>query len=298
MSLITRCPACETMFKVVPDQLRISEGWVRCGQCGEVFDASRHLLPDPNDEAAAATEASPPPAAPAPAAPSAPLVIPLAPYSESLWTEPVAPPQTTPPEEPVAPRREPPVASDPLSSEQMEHQELPDVSFMRDGKAKTVWQRPAVRVALLLLVLLLLAALAAQFLLRERDRIATMEPSTRPVLLALCSWARCSLGPLHQIEAIAIESSSFTLVRGDNYKLAFSLKNNAPLNLAMPAIELSLTDGQDQALIRRVILPAEFGASSTPLAAGSDWSASLALSVKTATNTDRVAGYRLLAFYP
>jgi len=44
MSLITRCPACETLFKVVPDQLRISDGWVRCGQCEEVFDASRNLL--------------------------------------------------------------------------------------------------------------------------------------------------------------------------------------------------------------------------------------------------------------
>lgn len=44
MSLITRCPACETLFKVVPDQLRVSEGWVRCGQCEEIFDASLHLL--------------------------------------------------------------------------------------------------------------------------------------------------------------------------------------------------------------------------------------------------------------
>ena len=43
MSLITRCPACGTMFKVVPDQLRISEGWVRCGQCDEVFDASLNM---------------------------------------------------------------------------------------------------------------------------------------------------------------------------------------------------------------------------------------------------------------
>jgi predicted Zn finger-like uncharacterized protein len=43
MSLITRCPACGTMFKVVPDQLRISEGWVRCGHCAEVFDASAHM---------------------------------------------------------------------------------------------------------------------------------------------------------------------------------------------------------------------------------------------------------------
>jgi predicted Zn finger-like uncharacterized protein len=46
MSLITRCPACGTMFKVVPDQLRISEGWVRCGHCAEVFDASAHLQAD------------------------------------------------------------------------------------------------------------------------------------------------------------------------------------------------------------------------------------------------------------
>jgi predicted Zn finger-like uncharacterized protein len=44
-ALITRCPACATMFKVVPDQLRVSEGWVRCGHCSEVFDASAHLQP-------------------------------------------------------------------------------------------------------------------------------------------------------------------------------------------------------------------------------------------------------------
>ena len=44
MSLITRCPACETMFKVVPDQLRVSDGWVRCGQCDEIFDASASMV--------------------------------------------------------------------------------------------------------------------------------------------------------------------------------------------------------------------------------------------------------------
>ena len=43
MSLITRCPACGTSFRVVPDQLRISQGWVRCGQCAEVFDAEQAL---------------------------------------------------------------------------------------------------------------------------------------------------------------------------------------------------------------------------------------------------------------
>ena len=47
MSQITRCPACSTQFKVVADQLRISDGWVRCGHCAEVFDASESLMPAP-----------------------------------------------------------------------------------------------------------------------------------------------------------------------------------------------------------------------------------------------------------
>ena len=43
MSLVTRCPSCATTFKVVRDQLRISDGWVRCGRCSQVFDATIDL---------------------------------------------------------------------------------------------------------------------------------------------------------------------------------------------------------------------------------------------------------------
>jgi len=39
MSLATRCTACGTVFRVVQDQLRMSDGWVRCGRCKEVFNA-------------------------------------------------------------------------------------------------------------------------------------------------------------------------------------------------------------------------------------------------------------------
>lgn len=39
MSLATRCTHCGTIFKVVQDQLKVSEGWVRCGRCQEVFNA-------------------------------------------------------------------------------------------------------------------------------------------------------------------------------------------------------------------------------------------------------------------
>lgn len=44
MSLATRCAACGTAFRVVQDQLKVSEGWVRCGRCGEVFSALEGLF--------------------------------------------------------------------------------------------------------------------------------------------------------------------------------------------------------------------------------------------------------------
>ena len=50
MSLITRCPACGTMFNVVTDQLKVSQGWVRCGHCAEVFDASLHMQATPTPQ--------------------------------------------------------------------------------------------------------------------------------------------------------------------------------------------------------------------------------------------------------
>ena len=43
VSLVTRCPACATLFKVVPDQLRISEGWVRV-QAGKAMDRKGNPL--------------------------------------------------------------------------------------------------------------------------------------------------------------------------------------------------------------------------------------------------------------
>ena len=44
MSLATRCFACGTVFRVVQDQLKVSEGWVRCGRCNEVFNALDSLF--------------------------------------------------------------------------------------------------------------------------------------------------------------------------------------------------------------------------------------------------------------
>lgn len=44
MSLATRCSNCGTVFRVVQDQLLVSEGWVRCGRCREVFNAIENMF--------------------------------------------------------------------------------------------------------------------------------------------------------------------------------------------------------------------------------------------------------------
>lgn len=44
MSLATRCTSCNTVFKVVQDQLKVSKGWVRCGRCDTVFNALEELF--------------------------------------------------------------------------------------------------------------------------------------------------------------------------------------------------------------------------------------------------------------
>ena len=62
MSLATRCTACGTVFRVVQDQLKVSEGWVRCGRCDEVFNALEGLFD---------LEREPPPPGPLPAASTA-----------------------------------------------------------------------------------------------------------------------------------------------------------------------------------------------------------------------------------
>lgn len=44
MSLVTRCPACGTAFRVQREQLSARDGDVRCGKCGGVFDGVAGLV--------------------------------------------------------------------------------------------------------------------------------------------------------------------------------------------------------------------------------------------------------------
>ena len=291
MSLITRCPACGTMFKVVPDQLRISEGWVRCGHCAEIFDATASLQ---GADAAESLQQAP---TPAPVPPQTQAQMP-APVPVPVPARDLPEAQDSIDAPPLYPSFPSEVQDSQLQREPREEEpDLDDVSFVRHARRKAFWRGPLVTLALLLLLLVLGALLVVQYAAHDRDKLAATHPALRPWLQLLCEPLRCQLGPPRQIDAIVIDSSSFNRLRSDAYRLSFTVRNQAEIQVAMPSIELTLTDIQDQPVIRRVLAPREVGAAAA-IAAAAESTGSVALSVTASGTSARIAGYRLLAFYP
>jgi len=304
MSLITRCPACGTMFKVVPDQLRISEGWVRCGHCSEIFDAAANLNAAPQVTAPTPLPDQPRTLVRESGPPSEGFASSLnteigegvaldAPDSEQIEAEAIALAED-PRDRPFELRR---ADDSELEPSHIDEAELHDVSFVRAARRRAFWSRRGVRAVLVVIALVLASLLALQWAVYDRDRLAASEPALAPWLGKLCRALGCRIGPPRQIDAVAIDSSSFNKLRGDAYRLNVTVKNQASTAVAMPALELTLTDSQDQALVRRVLLPTEIAAPSA-IAASGEWSGTIALALNANGTTSRVAGYRLLAFYP
>ena len=296
------------MFKVVTDQLKVSQGWVRCGQCSEVFDAQLHLQVKPVAPLPDTPVLDAPTAAPLPeesAASSyeqdvvAALKMPAAASTGSVLVDPPAASASASSEQANAEQsRAADLRLEKVSAD-ASAEALNDVSFVRDARRQAFWRKPLVRSLLALLAVGLACVLGLQFAVQQRDALLAFEPRAKPWLQMLCEQFACDLGAPRRIEVIVIDSSSFNKADGVGaYRLSFALKNTSNSLVAMPSLEVSLTDGQDQAVIRRVLLPAQFGSSTGMLAANAEFSNSLTLQVQSGLPQVRVAGYRLLAFYP
>jgi predicted Zn finger-like uncharacterized protein len=389
------------MFKVVPDQIRIAAGWVRCGHCSEVFDASAYMLPyaqtarpvrtAPLPEAApaqppasGAEQSQAAPVAPASeAAPGAeladrtdhadltdteaqappdeslteflptevhdtrsptewPTLDPLPPANAALPDAAAAPMAREVPADPPAaelvglppPAVEMPAVSrnpapeaaaqpaqdagrldaesppPPITQPEPEPEPAPaqaDLaspaadgdapSFVTAARRRAFWSSRPMRALLGLSVLALLLALAAQIALARRDWLAAREPRLTPALNALCAPLGCQVQPWRQLDAIVIDSSAFNRVDARSFRFSVTLRNTSDLPVASPALELALTDAQDQALVRRVVTAAELGAPAA-LAARAEFNGVSVLTVQEAANPAAITGYRLTAFYP
>jgi predicted Zn finger-like uncharacterized protein len=321
MSLLTRCPACETLYRLVPDQLRISQGWVKCGQCSEIFDASQQLVElDLEDEVThekeecASTPSSVPSCAPDDFSP-VPVESVAEPDIKQDSADPVL--EAIPADDPMIAE----VVDTDLDAYRAETspesiEALPLVNDLalveatgpaQSGEAATFLQEPrsgtAVGVAwihsvLWLALLLLVTVLLGQWLYWERERLAATHPDWRPVMQWLCEPLACTVQALRRIDAIALDAAAFNKLDEGTYRLAFVIKNQSNLPLALPSVELSLTDVQEQTIVRRVLTRGELFDKALELPAGKEFALSRVVRIEHNQPGQRIVGYRLLAFYP
>ena len=266
MDLYTRCAHCSTIFRVTTQQLQASAGRVRCGQCQQIFDAFASLTVD--EPAKSGTQ--------------------MAPSMRERVREEVT---EVPPVAPGPPRAhnamvQPLPRPDPAAG-------LYEWEFKMPQPQRHTW-------AWAVMTLMLFIVFAAQAAYAFRTQITLFLPHVQSYYVRSCEIFRCTMGPPKVSSYLHIEASD---LKADDpshpgeMQLWLTVRNRAPVELAYPAFELTLTDAMEQAVGRRVFLPAEYlpsSGSAGGLRAGTELPIHLYLD----TGTLRANGYRIYLFYP
>lgn len=260
MSMVTSCPACATTFRITQEQLRVRQGKVRCGQCRGTFDAFKALASMPDTPLAAPPENVEREVSDIPRAPPEQRTLDIGPRS---------------PNDVVIEGRD---------------------AFGTSGRLGNV------RAARLMTVIVgvLALALAAQLLYAMRDRVSAAVPSLRPVFERVCAFNGCTVTLPKRTEALAIESSDLQIdsARANVIILSAALRNRGDTVLAYPALELTLTNAQDQAIARRVFSAREYLNRAEDAEQGMAALAEVNVRIELDTGDLRASGYRLFLFYP
>jgi predicted Zn finger-like uncharacterized protein len=279
----TRCPGCNTIFRVTPQQLALRAGQVRCGHCQTVFDGVASLVS-------------------------------LAPQFRKSREEPEydeiaqGPPTVTL-------RSAQALQTAPDDADQRVEPAI-DTSFDKSDTSRALdpeqayaarfsWQEkrerkgaPAWLYATAIPVLLLL--FAAQALFHFRDAIAAHWPTAKPMLIRMCAVAGCKVRPLQDVEHLSIEASDLQADPAHKGLLTLSatIRNRAPYAVAYPHIELTLTDTQEQVVVRRAVVPLEYSSGAVDTESGIPANSELALKLFIDASATTQAGYQVYLFYP
>ena len=172
-----------------------------------------------------------------------------------------------------------------------------DVGFIRQARRQAAWASGPARAALGALIMFAAALLLLQVAVHERDRLVAMAPALKPWLVQLCEPIGCDIAPFQHIEAVEIVSTELVRAKDGTYRFELGLRNNAVLPVAMPAVELSLTDRTGDAVVRRVVLPDDWVDAPVELSPTSEIGLTLKMSL---VNPDelRMEGFRAVVFYP
>ncbi|GAP35264.1 zinc-ribbon and DUF3426 domain-containing protein [Piscinibacter sakaiensis] len=357
MSLATRCSHCGTLFRVVQDQLRVSEGWVRCGRCDTVFNAldglvelaadgsplegapraaatppgpARRIEPafdepgwppvaDPDEEPAGAGRLlrpaapdAPPDRDPDPAQPAEPRSahepgLPIA-AAAAVAAAMDAAPEDEPPAPPLRPGDDAPHAAaerdaalppPPVRPPAPVRAPAPAPAapgFVRQADRAARWNSPAMRAALGGCAVLLALVGAVQAGIHFRDDLAARSPLLAGWLRAGCARWGCEVSAPRHLDQVRLDGSKLARVgpQGPAVRLTLQLRNLGRTALAVPAVELSLTDIRGELIARRTLLPADFGLDDPVIPRGGELPLELVLSAGERT----INGYTVELFYP
>jgi predicted Zn finger-like uncharacterized protein len=146
----------------------------------------------------------------------------------------------------------------------------------------------------------LLIAFAAQGLFEYRDALAAHAPVTRAFLRGACHLLGCAIEPVRDPAALSIEASDLQADPGHRGLLVLSatIRNRAPYTIALPYLELTLTDASDQVVVRRAFAPADYVGRASDPAAGIPGNGENVVKLFLDASATAQAGYRLYLFYP
>ena len=298
MALATRCPHCQAVFRVVVDQLKLRGGLVRCGDCGQVFDAIGTLIYVDEATIAAAQEVPPltligsPPESDAGAPPPATDERDAAPSPDlntlALFEEPrsAALDAAAVPAAAVAPDDAAAAMTD-------------EPAFLQESASPP---RRRISIALVLAVLIAAVLLVLQLIASFRTELVARWPGTRPALVALCVPFQCTAGWPTRADLLAVVSSELLAIPGTTaLELTAVVRNRGGFRVALPAIEVTLTDIQNRIVARRVFAPADYLASAgesaetldAGLAPGADYTIKLVFEARGI----RASGFVVYPFY-
>ncbi len=269
----TRCPECRTVFRVTAEQLELRDGQVRCGHCKAVFDGNAQLVSLAPAQSRA--ESTPPVDDVAQGPPTVTLRDARALLPPDIETESAAA-----------------TAADTGDGAAEDRFSLP--TSAKSQRARTLGYLAA---AALLLVLLV-----AQAVFHFREAIAAHWPGTRTVLTRICSVAGCTIRPLRDVAMSHLSIDASDLQADPAHRglliLTATLRNRAAWTLAYPHLELTLTDAQDQVVVRRALAPADYVGGTADVQQGIPPNGEVAVKVFIDASATTQAGYRLYMFYP
>ncbi|MEW6313050.1 MAG: DUF3426 domain-containing protein [Pseudomonadota bacterium] len=280
--LTTRCPHCNTAFRVTQEQLQSHQGQVRCGRCQQVFDAFAALGTLAPGE---------PPAQPPQEAETIEVVAEVAEVADIAEAS-EAGTQTQPVETEAAPTMlaEPGRASGTTPNFLLDYGSAPPTLH---GKSHAgLWAMAS---------LLLLCVLVAQGAYFFRSELAARYEPLRPMLASYCEWLQCKVElpkPQQQLDIAASDLQAENAEQPNRIVLSAVLRNHATTAVAYPALELTLTDPQDRTVARRVFLPGEYLQQAADPLAGLGAGAEASVQLHLDTGDVAAAGYRLYLFYP